>query len=114
MATQNTVGPSDGNGPSLGNVDFEGLGLEKEMVKGLKSAYDYVEKILKVMEKVEKSSGKVGKNISGKGGNSQNIGLGEIRTGFSSMGATCLYCRYGRCSCRTNCYEYGAKYYGGS
>jgi hypothetical protein len=87
MATQNTVGPSDGNGPSLGNVDFEGLGLEKEMVKGLKSAYDYVEKILKVMEKVEKSSGKVGKNISGKGGNSQNIGLGEIRTGFSSMGA---------------------------
>ena len=86
MATQNTVGPSDGNGPSLGNVDFEGLGLEKEMVKGLKSAYDYVEKILKVMEKVEKSSGKVGKNISGKGGNSQNIGLGEVRTGWSAMG----------------------------
>ena len=86
MATQNTVGPSDGNGPSLGNVDFEGLGLEKEMVKGLKSAYDYVEKILKVMEKVEKSSGKVGKNISGKGGNSQNIGLGEVSHGWSAMG----------------------------
>ena len=86
MATQNTVGPSDGNGPSLGNVDFEGLGLEKEMVKGLKSAYDYVEKILKVMEKVEKSSGKVGKNISGKTNTGQNLGMGDVSRAFSAMG----------------------------
>ena len=85
MAKQNIVGPSDNNDP-IGNIDFEGLGLEKEMVKGLKSAYDYVDKILKAMDKIEKSSSKVGKNMTGKSSTSQNIALADMGSTWKSMG----------------------------
>jgi murein DD-endopeptidase MepM/ murein hydrolase activator NlpD len=87
VATQNTVPPSDaGSGPELSNVNFEGLGLEASMIKGLKEALSYVEKIRKEMDKSEKASGNIAKNLSSKdsGSKDMGIGLGQVSSGFST------------------------------
>ena len=90
MATQNMVPPSDGP-DSIGSVNFEGLGFEESLTKGLKEAYAYAEKILKAMEKTELSSSKIAKNLKGESGSkSMNIGLASTpgqRALFAGMGA---------------------------
>jgi murein DD-endopeptidase MepM/ murein hydrolase activator NlpD len=84
VATQNTVGPSDGGNSNIGGIDFEGLGLEKEMVKGLKDAVSLVEKLLKAMKETEKSSAAFAKNLQNK--TNSKIGLGDMGAVWKGMG----------------------------
>ena len=86
MAGQNMVPPSDKEGLAS-TSEFEGLGIEASLLKGLKQAYKEIDKIAKRIEGAEKSSAKIGKNLKGDGAGTKDmgIGLGDVQYGYKSV-----------------------------
>jgi murein DD-endopeptidase MepM/ murein hydrolase activator NlpD len=86
MAGQNSVRPSDEQGP-ITTSSSSGFGFEKSLNKGIEKAVKDIEKIAKSLLGAEKSSEKIGKNLSGKtGSKDMGLGMGESPVyGYNSV-----------------------------
>ena len=85
MAGQNSVRPSDDKGP-IAPSSASGFGFEKSLNKGIEKDVKDIEKIAKSLLNAEKSSEKIGKNLSGKSGSKDmGLGMGDVQYGYKSV-----------------------------